>query len=66
MGQAGWAGPGKSQIAGYRAPGLGVLVVQEGVGWMARHDGSRENIGATSVVMWDTGDWVEYGSDGGS
>jgi len=64
-GQADYAGPGKSQIVGYRAPGRGVLVVQEGTGWVARQDGSRENIGAKSVVMWETGDWVEYGSDGG-
>jgi len=52
------------QIAGYRAPGPGVMVVQEGAGWVRRPDGSREDISATSVVMWDTGDWVEYGSDG--
>ena len=58
------AGPGMSQIVGYRAPGPGVLVVQEGAGWVKRQDGTRENIDAKSVVMWDTGDWVEYGSDG--
>ena len=52
------------QVVGYRAPGPGVLVVQEGTGWVMRQDGSRENIDAKSVVMWDTGDWVEYGSDG--
>jgi hypothetical protein len=29
-----------------------------------RQDGSREEIAAKSVVEWDTGDWVEYGSNG--
>jgi hypothetical protein len=57
------ASPG--QVVGYRAPGAGVLVVEEGVGWVMRQDGSRENVRAKSVVIWDTGDWVEYGSDGG-
>jgi hypothetical protein len=45
--------------------GLGVLVVKEETGWVLRQDGSREDIDAMSVVTWDTGDWVEYGSDGG-
>src|SRR5258708_15567368 len=60
------ATPGtKYQALGHRAPGVGVLVVEEGTGWVMGQDGMREAIGAKSVVMWDVGDWVEYGSDDG-
>ena len=55
----------RGQVCGYQAPGLGVLVVQDGTGWVKRQDGSREIIEAPSVVLWDAGDWVEYGSDAG-
>jgi hypothetical protein len=55
---------GSFQIHGYRAPGSGVLVVEEDRGWVRRADGSREDVAAPTVVMWDAGDWVEYGSDG--
>jgi hypothetical protein len=55
----------KYQVLGRRAPGVGVLVVQEGTGWVMRQDGSREIIRAKSVVIWDSGEWVEYGSDDG-
>jgi hypothetical protein len=27
-------------------------------------DGGRDALDARSVVIYDTGDWVEYGSDG--
>ena len=56
---------GNFRVVGHRAPGPGVLVVKEGTGWVLGQDGSREDIDAMSVVTWDTGDWVEYGSDGG-
>ena len=52
------------RVGGYRAPGPGVMVVQDGSGWVMRSDGSREDIDAKSVVIWDTGDWVEYGGSG--
>jgi hypothetical protein len=55
----------KHQVLGRRAPGAGVLVVREGTGWVMGQDGSREAISAKSVVMWDTGEWVEYGSEDG-
>jgi len=40
------------------------MVVLHGSGWVMRPDGSREDIDAKSVVIWDTGDWVEYGGTG--
>lgn len=49
---------------GFRAPGRIVLVVQQGTGWVVREDGGRDVLDAKSVVIYDTGDWVEYGSDG--
>ena len=59
-------GPGgKYQALGRRAPGDGVLVVQEGTGWVMGQDGTRERLSAKSVVMWSAGEWVEYGSDDG-
>jgi hypothetical protein len=41
------------------------MVVREGSGWVLLHDGTRENLTATSVVIWEPGDWVEYGSNTG-
>jgi hypothetical protein len=49
---------------GFQAPGHMVLVVREGTAWVRRADSTRETIGAKSVVMYDVGDWIEYGSDG--
>ncbi|MGH3152985.1 MAG: hypothetical protein ACRDOB_19975 [Streptosporangiaceae bacterium] len=49
---------------GFRAPGRMVLVVRQGTAWVQREDRTRETAGARSVVMYDAGDWVEYGSDG--
>jgi hypothetical protein len=64
--QTNTGGPGAVYRAlGRRAPGAGVLIVHEGTGWVAAHDGGRHSIAARSVVTWDTGDWVEYGSDDG-
>jgi hypothetical protein len=40
------------------------LVVREGTAWVQREDSTRETVGAKSVVLYDAGDWVEYGSDG--
>ena len=59
-------GPGvEYQALGRRAPGDGVLVVQEGTGWVMGQDGTQEPVSARSVVMWAAGEWVEYGSDDG-
>ena len=55
----------KFGVPGRRALGAGVLIVREGIGWVMGHDGAREVIGAKSVVLWDAGEWVEYGSDDG-
>jgi len=40
------------------------MVVQNGSRWVTCPDGSREDIDAKSVVIWDTGDWVEHGGTG--
>jgi hypothetical protein len=48
-----------------RAPGRIVLVVREGSYWVRREDGSRESLAAASVVIWEPGDWVEYGYGAG-
>jgi hypothetical protein len=40
------------------------LVVREGTGWARGADGARETVGAKGVVVYDAGDWVEYGCDG--
>ena len=55
--------PGTSLAYGIRAPGPMVLVVQEGTGWVKRKDGSRETIEAQSVVIFEAGDWFEYGAN---
>ena len=62
-----WAAPGAlgGRAWGFRAPGRIALVVHEGTGWVPRQDGSRETVGAQSVVIFDTGDWFEFGTDGG-
>ena len=51
-------------VEGFRAPARMVLVVGEGTAWVQREDGTRETIEAESVVIYDVGDWLEYGSDG--
>lgn len=51
---------------GLRAPGPIVMVVREGSCWVRREDGSREDLDAQSVVVWQPGEWVEYGGDGGT
>lgn len=56
---------GEGRVNGLRAPGRIVMVVREGSVWVRLQDGTRENLTATSVVIWDRGDWVEYGSNTG-
>lgn len=53
---------GQSRRHPLRAPGHIVLVVREGACWVRRQDGSREDLSAPSVVIWEPGDWVEYGN----
>jgi hypothetical protein len=45
-----------------RAPGRIVMVVHEGSCWVQRDDGSREDLTAKSVVVWEPGERVEYGT----
>jgi hypothetical protein len=52
---------GKGQKHGIRAPGRIVMVLQEGSCWVQLQNGARENLTAKSVVIWEQGDWVEYG-----
>lgn len=40
------------------------MVVSEGTGWVMNQNGDREPIVAGSVIVWDTGDWVEYAGIG--
>lgn len=49
---------------GFHAPGPMVLVVQQGTGWALRADGGREVLGTKAMVLYEMGEWVEYGSDG--
>jgi len=39
------------------------MVIQEGSCWVRRADGSREDLTAQSVVIWEPGEWVEYGGE---
>jgi hypothetical protein len=41
------------------------MVIQEGSCWVRRDDGAREDLTVKSVVIWEPGEWVEYGGDGG-
>jgi hypothetical protein len=54
--------PSGVAVEGFQAPGRMILVVREGTPWVQREDGTRETIEAKSVVIYDAGDWVEYGS----
>jgi hypothetical protein len=58
------AGSLGGRARGFRAPGAIALVVREGTGWVMREDGSRETVEAGSVVVFEAGDWFEYGYDG--
>jgi hypothetical protein len=55
---------GSWKLEGYRAAGPVVMVIEHGSIWVADQHGVRQRLGAPGVVMWDTGDWVQYGSDG--
>jgi hypothetical protein len=49
---------------GFRAPGRTILIWQEGSGWVASQDGTREAVEAKTVVIYESGEWIEYASDG--
>lgn len=55
---------GQWRIHGRRTPGRVVMVIQEGSCWVLRDDGTREDLTAKSVVIWEPGEWVEYGGEG--
>jgi hypothetical protein len=50
------------QVAGFVASSHVVLVVEEGDAWVKRSDDDIEAFVAPHVVVWEPGDWVEYGS----
>jgi hypothetical protein len=52
----------KAHVLGRTAPGNGVLIIQDGSAWVARQDGTRAVVNAKSVVFYEAGDWVEYGT----
>jgi len=55
--------PGSSwQVAGFVASSHVVLVVEQGDGWVKRGDDDIEAFVAPYVLVWQPGDWVEYGS----
>jgi hypothetical protein len=54
---------GQWRMQGRRTPGRTVMVLQEGRCWVRRADGSREDLTAQSVVIWEPGEWVEYGGE---
>jgi hypothetical protein len=54
---------GTWQVEGFRASSPIVMVLEEGSIWVTNQQGDRQTLGATGVVVWDTGDWVEYGSE---
>jgi hypothetical protein len=58
--------PSRAGGHGFRAPGRMTMVLREGCGWVMSQNGVPEPISALTVVGWDTGDWVAYGSDGTS
>ena len=55
--------PGSSwQVAGFTAGSHIVLVVEQGDGWVKRSEDDIEAFEAPHVLVWQPGDWVEYGS----
>jgi hypothetical protein len=49
---------------GFRAPDRVVLVVRKGTGWFLSQDGTRKAADAMTVVIYESGDWIEYASNG--
>ena len=55
---------GSWRVEGFRAAAAIVTVVEGGSIWILDQRGVRQALRAPSVVIWDTGEWVEYGSEG--
>jgi hypothetical protein len=56
-------GPRSSwQVAGFIASSHVVLIVEAGDVWVKRADDDIEAFVAPHVLVWQPGDWVEYGS----
>lgn len=52
------------QVLGYRAAAPWMMVLEDGSLWVMDQEGVRHTLNAPSVVIWDTGEWVAYGSEG--
>lgn len=52
------------QVVAFRAAAPTVMVLEDGSLWIMDQEGVRHTLNAPSVVSWDTGDWVAYGSEG--
>jgi hypothetical protein len=51
-------------VEGFRAAGPIVMLVEDGSVWVMDQQGARHALDSPGVVVWDTGDWVAYGSEG--
>jgi hypothetical protein len=51
-------------VEGFRAAAPMVMVIEDDSVWVVDQQGVRHALNAPSVVVWDTGEWVEYGSEG--
>jgi hypothetical protein len=49
---------------GFRAAAPVVMVVESGSVWVMDQQGDQQVVNAPGVMVWDTGEWVSYGSDG--
>lgn len=63
-GSSGHHGDGSWWVEGFRAAGPIVMLVEDGSVWVMDQQGVRHALDAPGVVVWDTGDWVAYGSEG--
>jgi len=52
----------KTHALGRVAPGNGVVIIQDGSVWVAGQDGTRTAAKAKSIIFYEAGDWVEYGT----
>lgn len=51
------------RVEGFRAAAPTVMVIEDGSVWAVDQQGVRRTLNAPSVVIWNTGEWVEYGSE---
>ena len=57
-------GDGSWRIEGFRAAAPVVMAIEDGSIWVVDQQGVRHAVTGPGVVVWDTGEWVEYGSEG--